>query len=108
MQPVGAFLVANRFLTIVYLLGVSVGFAGVCVFVGLLWRTDGDLADRMWRRFFNICLSLCVLAVITGPMLILNWTAIHAYYIIGHIANVTGTPLPARSTCALSQPALPI
>jgi hypothetical protein len=88
-----AFLVANRFLTIVYLLGVSAGFAGVCVLVGLLWRTDGDLADRMRRRFFNICLSLCVLAVITAPMLILNWTAIHAYYIIGHIANVTGTPL---------------
>jgi hypothetical protein len=84
---IGGFLVLHRFLTVVYLLGVCAGFAGVCVAVRLLRRADADLSGRMWRRFCNLSLSAGVIIIIGAPILILNWPAIHNYYVVGHLTG---------------------
>ena len=81
---IAALLVLSRFLTVIYLLGVYAGFAGVCFTVGFLLRANADLARRMWQRFYNLCLSVCVFCLVVAPILILNWRAIHDYYVIGH------------------------
>jgi hypothetical protein len=81
---IGALLVLTRFVTIVYLLGVCVGFAAVCVGVGLIWRADTDLRCRMWRRVRHLGLSLGILVLIAAPILIRNWGAINDYYILKH------------------------
>jgi hypothetical protein len=81
---IGAFLVLNRFLTVVYLLGVGAGFAGVCVAVGFLQRANVDLASRMRQRLYHLGLSTVLLAIIVVPILIINRVAIHDYYFIGH------------------------
>ena len=82
---IGSFLVLNRFLTLVYLLGLSAGFAGLCLGVVLLWRHDRDLTQRMWRRFYNLMLSVGVLAVVVTPFIICSWPAIFQYYGLGHL-----------------------
>jgi len=84
---IGGFLVLHRFLTVVYLLGVCGGFAGVCVAVGFLRRADADLTRRMWQRFYNLSLSAGVIIIIGAPILILNWPAIHNYYVVGHLVG---------------------
>jgi hypothetical protein len=84
---IGAFLVLHRFFTVIYLLGVCVGFAGVCVFVGLLRGSDTDLAGRMRRRLYSLSLSAGVMIIIATPILVLNWPAIHDYYVIGHVTS---------------------
>jgi hypothetical protein len=84
---IGGFLVLHRFVTVVYLLGVCAGFAGVCVAVRLLRRADADLSGRMWRRFCNLSLSAGVIIIIGAPILILNWPAIHNYYVVGHLVG---------------------
>ena len=81
---IGAFLVLNRFLTVVYLIGVATGFAGVCIAIALLWRANRDLTRRMWIRLCNLGLSIGLLAVIVAPILIINREAIHNYYVVGH------------------------
>jgi len=81
---IGAFLVLNRFLTVVYLIGVVAGFAGVCIAIALLWRANRDLNRRMRIRLGNLGLSFGILAIIVAPILIINWPAIHDYYVIGH------------------------
>jgi len=81
----GAFLVLNRFLSIVYVLGVSAGFAGVCFIIGILARPDADLAGRMRRRLTNLLLALGVLILVAGPFLVINFKAIYGYYVTAHI-----------------------
>lgn len=85
---IGGFLILHRFFTVVYLLGACAGFAAVCVAVGFLRCADSDLARRMWRRSYHLSLSAGVSIVIAAPILILNWPAIHDYYVVGHM---TGT-----------------
>ena len=82
---IGAILVLNRFLTLVYLLGVSAGFAVFCVAVVFLWRRDSDLTQRMSRRLHNLVLSVGVLVVIVTPFLIRSWREIFEYYGVGHM-----------------------
>ena len=82
---IGSFLVLNRFLTLVYLFGVSAGFTALCIGVVLLWRRDRDLTQRMWLRVYNLILSVGVLAVVTTPFTIWSWRAIYAYYGVGHL-----------------------
>jgi hypothetical protein len=77
---IGAFLVLSRFLTLVYLFGVSAGFAVVCVVVVLFWRGDRDLTRRMWQRSYNLAISVGVLTVIVAPFLIRSWPLIVEYY----------------------------
>jgi hypothetical protein len=80
---IAAFLVLHRFLTIVYLLGVSVGFAAICVGIAFLLRRDTDLVVRCKHRLFNMGLSLGTLLIVTTP--ILNWKAICDYYVAAHV-----------------------
>jgi hypothetical protein len=81
---IAAFLVLNRFLTVVYLISVATGFAGVCIAIALLWRADLDLTQRMRIRLCNLGLSIGILAIVVTPILIINWEAIHDYYVVGH------------------------
>ena len=80
----GAFLVLHRFLTAVYLLGVCAGFAVVCVVLGLVARSDADLAGRMKQRLYHLALSVGILVVVVSPILFVNRSAIHDYYVVGH------------------------
>ena len=57
------------------------------VAVGFLRRADSDLARRMWRRSYNLSLSAGVKIVIGTLILILNWPAIHDYYVVGHFVS---------------------
>jgi hypothetical protein len=82
---IGAFLVLHRFLTIIFLLGVCGGFALACIVIGIVGRSDADLASRLKQRLYNLALSVGILLVILGPVLLTNRTAIHDYYVIGHL-----------------------
>jgi hypothetical protein len=82
---IGAFLVLNRFLTLVYLLGVSAGFAVLSAALVLLWRGDSELRQRMSRRFYNLVLSVGILAIIVTPFLVRSWREIFEYYGVGHV-----------------------
>jgi hypothetical protein len=84
---IGAILVLNRFLTLVYLLGVSAGFAVFCVAVAFLWRRDSDLTQRMSRRLHNLALSVGILVIIVTPFLIRSWREIFVYYGVGHMLS---------------------
>jgi hypothetical protein len=84
---IGAFLVLNRFVTVTYLLGVSVGFAVACGIIAIFWRSDPELASRMRCRFRHLGLSTGVLIIVVVPILIHNWDAIHGYYVVGHVVG---------------------
>jgi len=81
---ISAFLVLNRFLTISYVLGVCAGFIAVSTAISIFQPGKTALARRMWTRLCNTGLSLGILTIIVVPILVLNWTAIHDYYVIGH------------------------
>jgi hypothetical protein len=79
---VGALLVLHRFLSLTYVVGVAIGFAGLCLAISLFWRSNKDLAGRMWRRFCNLFMSTVILLVVVVPILIRNWPWIYQYYIL--------------------------
>jgi hypothetical protein len=81
---IGAVLVLTRFVTIVYLLGICIGFAAVCVGFGLISRPGTDLRRRMWERVCHLCLSLSIVVLFAAPVLIHNWKAINDYYVLNH------------------------
>ena len=81
---IGAFLIIHRFLTIIYILGVCIGFAAVCIGVSFFWRSKEDLMYGMRRRFYNLALFVAILAALVSPILMINRAAIHQYYVIGH------------------------
>jgi hypothetical protein len=83
----GALLVANRFLTIVYLVGICTGFGLVCVIVVLTKRTNRELVRQMLQRLINIGVSLALLGLVAVPILVNNRQAIHAYYVVNHVVN---------------------
>jgi hypothetical protein len=82
---IGAFLVLSRFLTLLYLLGVSAGFMVVCGVIALRRRGDSELSRRMWRRLYNLGLSVGVLGMIVMPFLTVSRRAIFQYYGVGHL-----------------------
>jgi hypothetical protein len=84
---IGAFLVLHRFLTAIYLSGVSFGFAMACIVIGLVARRDADRAGQVKQRLYNLVLSVGCLVVVAGPILLANWKAIHDYYVIGHVIS---------------------
>jgi hypothetical protein len=81
---IGAFLVLNRFLSLVYILGVSAGFAIFCIAFGFFRRADSDLAGRMWKRLRNLVLSVGIILVIVTPFFIRSWPQLRQYYVVGH------------------------
>jgi hypothetical protein len=81
---IGAFLVLNRFIAFVYIVGISAGLVAVGVAILLLRRGDGGLKQRMVRRFYNLLLSVGVVAVIVAPFLINSRHEIFEYYGVGH------------------------
>ena len=78
---IGTFLVLNRFLTLIYLVGVSAGLAGVFVIIWILHRGDTELSRRMRQRLFNLGLSLGILVILVGPILVVNRAAIYNKYV---------------------------
>jgi hypothetical protein len=87
---IGAFLVLNRFLTLVYLFGVSAGFAVLCAAFVLQWRGESELRQRMSRRLYNLALSVGILVIIVTPFLIRSWREIFDYYgghVLGDMKN---------------------
>jgi hypothetical protein len=98
---IGAFLVLHRFLTIVYLLGISAGFGEACIAICFVGRSDRYLDGRLRERLHNLALSSGVLVAVVGPILIINRSAIHDYYVVGHVTS-------QEKYTALPRPALPI
>jgi hypothetical protein len=84
---IGAVLVLHRFLTIVYLLGVSAGFGAACIVVCLISRGDRCLDRRLWERLYNLALSSGILVAVVSPILIINRSAIRDYYWVGHVTS---------------------
>jgi hypothetical protein len=84
---IGAFLILHRFLTVIYLVGVCIGFAAVCVSVSFFRRSHKDLVSRTRRRLRNIILSIGIMGALVAPILIINRAAIHGYYVIGHVVG---------------------
>ena len=82
---IGAILVLSRFLTFLYLIGISAGLVLVFTAVALLWRSNRELARRMWGRVRNLVLSSGILAILVTPFLTYSWREIFQYYGIGHL-----------------------
>jgi hypothetical protein len=80
----GSILVLNRFLTITYLLGISLGTVAVFVIIIAVRQSDAGLASRMRRRLWNFGIYFGLFMIIVAPFLMRNWAAIHNYYVIGH------------------------
>jgi len=78
---ISTFLVLNRFLSVIYIVGVSAGFAATCAIIWFLQRKDADLSGRLRQRLCHVSLSLGILVVVVGPILIINWSSIYAYYV---------------------------
>jgi hypothetical protein len=78
----GAFLVLHRFLTIIYLLGVCIGFAVACIIIRIFAGGDADLVKRLRQSLCNVLLSGGILVLVVSPILLINWKAIFAYYVI--------------------------
>jgi hypothetical protein len=81
---IGSILVLNRFLTISYLSGVSLGTLAVLVIITAVKRADAGLVIRMRRRLSNFGIYFGIFTAIVAPFLIRNWPAIHEYYVVGH------------------------
>lgn len=81
---IGAVLVLNRFVTVVYLLGVSAAFAGFCIAIQIFWRTNSDFTERMRRRLYNLAISVGILAVVVAPFLIRSSAGWFQYYAVEH------------------------
>jgi hypothetical protein len=83
---IGAFLVLHRFLTAVYLLGVTVGLAVVCVIIGVVVHAPA-LKHIISARLKNLGISCGLLIAVAGPLLLLNSTTIWNYYVGGHLVS---------------------
>ncbi|HYY27473.1 MAG TPA: hypothetical protein VE860_06005 [Chthoniobacterales bacterium] len=80
----GSILVLNRFLTITYLLGVSLGILALLVIIIAVKRGDTGLVTRMRRRLSNFGIYFGLSAIIVAPFLVRCWGPIHDYYVFGH------------------------
>ena len=84
---IGVLLVLNRFLTIVYLLGVMLGFGAalaiIWIFFGKRDAPELNLSKRLW----NLAISLIVLFCGTTPFMVLNAKAFHEHYVVGTLTS---------------------
>jgi hypothetical protein len=82
---IAAILVLNRFLTLVYLLGISAVFGLICAAVAA-WPSGsrGDIIRRTRLRLRHLVYSVGVMLLIVTPFLISQRTSIYSYYVVGH------------------------
>jgi hypothetical protein len=80
---IGALLVLHRFLSVIYVVGVSAGFAGACAIIWFQVRNNAGVARQMGQRLFNLGLSLVALVLVVVPIFIINWAAIYSKYVYG-------------------------
>jgi hypothetical protein len=85
-----SFLVLNRFLAVIYIVGVSAGFAVACVIIWLRERSNVELVRRMKQRLLNLSLSVGILAAIAGPVLFHNRKAIYGKYVVAQFFHEKG------------------
>lgn len=82
---IGALLVLNRFIAVIYILGVLSGLLAVCL-VGLIaMRRVPAAALRLRSRMLNIVFSAGVTVGICAPFLFRNLNSIFGYYVVGHL-----------------------
>ena len=81
---VGAILVLNRFVSIIYIAGVTVGFLGVCL---VRSRASACPSSPNKGQIGNAVLSLGIMSVICIPVVLRNWDRIFSYYVIGHVVG---------------------
>jgi hypothetical protein len=84
---IGTVLIWHRFITTAYVASTLVGFAVACVIIRVLAARDVVLKNRMRQRLENLGLSCAVLAVLAGPILLINSRAIWNYYVVGHVVS---------------------
>jgi hypothetical protein len=84
---IGAFLVLNRFIALVYIVGISAGLFAVCIAILFLRRRDRDLKQRMSVRLQNGLLSVGIVVFIAGPFLVNSREEIFDYYGVGHFLS---------------------
>jgi hypothetical protein len=91
---IGALLVLHRFLTAIYIFGISAGLAIACLAIGLAAR-NAALTERLKQRLSNLALAVGILVIFVTPILLINRKAIHDYYVVGH---ATGPEKYVRAT----------
>jgi hypothetical protein len=84
---IGVLLVLNRFLTIVYLLGVMLGFGAALAIIWIFFGKGNAPELNLSKRLSNLAISLIVLFCGTIPFMVLNAKAIHGYYVVGHLTG---------------------
>jgi hypothetical protein len=80
---IGAFLVFNRFLSVIYVIGVSIGFAVACAIILSWFRNDIEIRRRIRQRLINLALSLGTFIIVVTPIFLINWHSIYAKYVYG-------------------------
>jgi hypothetical protein len=80
---IGAFLVLNRFLSVIYVIGVSTGFAVACATILSLFRNDIETSCRIRQRLVNLALSLGTFIIVVVPIFLINWHSIYSKYVYG-------------------------
>jgi hypothetical protein len=83
----GAWLVLNRFLTLVYLTGVCIPLAVLFAVAWGLNRANPARRLRMSRRLVNLFFSSAIILAIAGPVLWVDRSNILRYYGVGHITG---------------------
>lgn len=84
---IGVLLVLNRFLTIVYLLGVLLGL-GLALTMIWMFFGKGDVPELNFsKRFRNLTASLIVLLCGTIPFMALNAEAFYEHYVVGTLTG---------------------
>jgi hypothetical protein len=91
---IAALLVLNRFLSVLYIVGVCVGFAIFCALIWFRNRKDIDVVRQVKNRLLNLAVMLAVFAVIVGPILFINWPSIYVKY--GYLQFVYEKDIRAR------------
>ncbi len=84
---VGVVLVLNRFLTIVYLLGVMLGFGTALAIIWIFFGKGDEPQLNLSKRLWNLAGSLIVLFCGTVPFMVLNAKAFYKHYVVGTLTG---------------------
>jgi hypothetical protein len=84
---IGVFLVLNRFLTIVYLSGVLVGFGIALAVIWIFFGKENAPELDLSKRLRHLAASLIVLFCGTVPFMLLNAKAFYNHYVVGTLTS---------------------